>query len=49
MLGPTASYIYWTSSSNGPVYAWYVNFHNGFVYGVSKDNDRHVRAVRGGS
>jgi len=41
---------YWSSSTyvNVPGLAWCVYFSDGGVGGCSKDNDSHVRAVRGG-
>ena len=47
----TASNWYWssTTNANNPNNAWNVNFNNGNVNNNDKNNDKHVRAVRGGS
>jgi len=46
-LGGFAWYwYYWSSSQDGPYYAWYMAFDNGNVYGTNKNNDVQVRAVR---
>jgi hypothetical protein len=47
----TQSDAYWSSTTyeDDPPYAWFVNFFDGFVYGLLKPNGRYVRAVRGGS
>ncbi len=47
----TAASYYWSSTSDAgnPSGAWDVVFGNGGVDGGSKDDDSHVRAVRGGS
>jgi hypothetical protein len=41
---------YWssTTNANNPNNAWNVNFNNGNVNNANKNNDLHVRAVRGG-
>ncbi|MGH2668285.1 MAG: DUF1566 domain-containing protein, partial [bacterium] len=47
----TAASNYWssTSNANNPNNAWNVNFNNGNVNANDKNNNLHVRAVRGGS
>ena len=43
------SSVYWSSSSNPSVYAWFVNFNDGVVGIKPKFDTNLVRAVRGGS
>jgi len=47
----TAASNYWSSSTfaNNPTNAWNVNFNDGNVNANNKSNNKHVRAVRGGS
>ena len=42
--------LYWSSSAyaNNTNNAWNVNFNNGHVNNNNKNNDNHVRLVRGG-
>lgn len=41
---------YWSSTTYAGLtgYAWYVNFHGGYVYSDVKSNTYYVRCVRGG-
>ena len=41
---------FWSSSPNvgNASYAWYVNFHDGYVYNYSRVNSNYVRLVRAG-
>jgi len=50
VFGPTAAFVYWSSTTDGadPTNAWSVNFDSGYVFGAFKPNGIHVRAVRGG-
>lgn len=54
IFGPTAAILgvnlYWSATTNAtfPIYAWYVNFNNGDVTYLTKQNESdNVRAVRG--
>ena len=51
VAGSTASNNYWSSTTyeNNPNNAWNVDFNDGNVNANDKNNDNHVRAVRGGS
>jgi len=48
--GATATDVYWssTSNANNENNAWNLSFNNGNVNNNGKNNDFHVRAVRGG-
>jgi len=50
IFGPTASSWHWSSGTYAsyPSYAWFVGFGGGDVDVDYKDEDAHVRAVRGG-
>jgi hypothetical protein len=49
VFGAVSNY-YWSSSSGvlNPDLAWYVNFHDGYVYSGRKAEGNYVRAVRSG-
>jgi hypothetical protein len=51
IFGPTASNIYWSSTSDAPTptRAWCVNFFRGYAGNLPKTNGLFVRAVRDGS
>jgi len=50
IFGPTWATGYWSSTTDasGPLDAWLVGFQFGHVFDNNKDNNRVVRAVRGG-
>jgi hypothetical protein len=50
MFPNTQSSYYWTSETCAyySVYAWMVNFNDGYVYGGKKSYGYHVRPVRSG-
>lgn len=50
IFGPTVVNFYWSATTNAtnPLYAWFVNFYDGYVYNGNKVNIRYVRAVRAG-
>jgi len=47
---PTQASSYWSSgaSAGGPIYAWTVNFNNGYISAVVKESPLYARAVRSG-
>jgi hypothetical protein len=49
-FGPTQPFGYWsaTTAADGPNYAWFVDFFDGYVDFDSKTTSRYARAVRGG-
>jgi len=50
IFGPTVAGSYWsaTTSATGPLFAWIVDFNDGFVFPSGKYNSFAVRAVRTG-
>jgi len=46
LLGGFAAGLYWSSSENFAVYAWFQDFYNGFQVDSNKGNANYVRPVR---